>query len=213
VRWWGHEGRLHGAAYDKAHDRRSVPLLPEGAIVKWVTREHVKVDRVACPWLIRKYIDRDAEFLFVPASEVDAVAEREGATPFDTEGAKLGHRDGKCSFETIIEATSVFDLQVGQCYNTPTETDVDEVNVVDCAEPHQYEIYALPRHPAGPDDEYPGDDVINEFGDDECLGDTFEQYVGVSYESSELFAFVTAETWEAAGTANSSVPPTLRARS
>lgn len=71
--------------------------------MKWITREHVKVDRVACPWLIRKYIDADAEFLFVPAGDVAAVAEREGATPFDTQGAKLGHRDGKCSFESIIE--------------------------------------------------------------------------------------------------------------
>jgi hypothetical protein len=71
--------------------------------VKWITREHVKVDRVACPWLIRKYIDPEAEFLFVAAAEVAAVAEREGATPFDVGGAVLGHRDGKCSFETIIE--------------------------------------------------------------------------------------------------------------
>jgi hypothetical protein len=71
--------------------------------MKWITREHVKVDRVACPWLIRKYIDPEAEFLFVPAADVAAVAEREGATPFDTQGAKLGHRDGKCSFETIID--------------------------------------------------------------------------------------------------------------
>jgi hypothetical protein len=71
--------------------------------VKWITREHVKVDRVACPWLIRKYIDPEAEFLFVPAADVAAVAEREGATPFDVGGAVLGHRDGKCSFETIIE--------------------------------------------------------------------------------------------------------------
>ena len=71
--------------------------------MKWITREHVKVDRVACPWLIRKYIDPDAEFLFVPAADVAAVAEREAATPFDTQGARLGHRDGKCSFETIIE--------------------------------------------------------------------------------------------------------------
>jgi hypothetical protein len=71
--------------------------------VKWITREHIKVDRVACPWLIRKFIDVEAEFLFVPAADVAAVAEREGATPFDTQGAKLGHRDGKCSFETIIE--------------------------------------------------------------------------------------------------------------
>jgi hypothetical protein len=71
--------------------------------MKWITREHVKVDRVACPWLIRKYIDPEAEFLFVPAADVAAVAERVGATPFDTAGAALGHRDGKCSFETIIE--------------------------------------------------------------------------------------------------------------
>jgi hypothetical protein len=71
--------------------------------MKWITREHVKVDRVACPWLIRRYIDPDAEFIFVPASDVEKVAQREGATPFDTEGARLGHRDGRCSFETIIE--------------------------------------------------------------------------------------------------------------
>ncbi len=70
--------------------------------MKWITREHVKVDRVACPWLIRHYIDPAAEFLFVPASDVDATAEREGATAFDTPGVRLGHRDGQCSFETII---------------------------------------------------------------------------------------------------------------
>lgn len=71
--------------------------------MKWITREHVKVDRVACPWLIRTYIDPEAEFLFVPAADVPAIADREGATPFDVGGAVLGHRDGKCSFETIIE--------------------------------------------------------------------------------------------------------------
>jgi hypothetical protein len=71
--------------------------------MKWITREHVKVDRVACPWLIRSYIDPQAEFLFVPAADVAAIADRERATPFDVGGAVLGHRDGKCSFETIIE--------------------------------------------------------------------------------------------------------------
>jgi hypothetical protein len=71
--------------------------------MKWITREHVKVDRVACPWLIRSYIDPEAEFLFVPAVDVAAIADREGATPFDVGGAALGHRNGKCSFETIIE--------------------------------------------------------------------------------------------------------------
>jgi hypothetical protein len=71
--------------------------------MKWVTREHVKVDRVACPWLIRTYIDPEAEFLFVPAAEVTAVATREGAEPFDAPVVRLGHRDGQCSFETIID--------------------------------------------------------------------------------------------------------------
>ena len=71
--------------------------------MKWVTREHVKVDRVACPWLIRRYVDPEAEFLFVPAETVDEVAKRDGATPFDAPGVRLGHRDGRCSFETIIE--------------------------------------------------------------------------------------------------------------
>ena len=71
--------------------------------MKWITRERVKVDRVACPWLIKKCIDKDAEFLFVPADKVLEIAEREGATPFDIPGAELGHHNGKCSFEAILE--------------------------------------------------------------------------------------------------------------
>ncbi len=71
--------------------------------MKWVTRSHVHVDRVACPWLISRFIDSDAEFLFVPRSQVQKVAEETGAIPFDAPGVELGHKDGKCSFETIIE--------------------------------------------------------------------------------------------------------------
>jgi len=70
--------------------------------MKWITRERVKVDRVACPWLIRKFIDPDAEFLFVPGGEVMAAAAREGATPFDVEGVELGHHGKECSFEAIL---------------------------------------------------------------------------------------------------------------
>jgi hypothetical protein len=70
--------------------------------MKWVTREDAKVDRVACPWLIRRFVDPEAEFLFVPAGEVLAVAEREGAIPYDVPGAELGHVDGRCSFESIV---------------------------------------------------------------------------------------------------------------
>ena len=71
--------------------------------MKWVTRERVKVDRVACPWLIKKFIDPQAEFLFVPADQVAAIANKEKATPFDVAGAELGHHNGKCSFEAIVE--------------------------------------------------------------------------------------------------------------
>ena len=71
--------------------------------MKWVTRENAKVDRVACPWLISRFIDQDPEFLFVPREQVLEVARREGAHSFDAEGAEFGHRDGKCTFETLIE--------------------------------------------------------------------------------------------------------------
>jgi hypothetical protein len=63
----------------------------------------VHVDRVACPWLISRFVDSDAEFLFVPRGMVDETAKREGATPFDASGVELGHHDGRCSFEAIIE--------------------------------------------------------------------------------------------------------------
>jgi hypothetical protein len=70
--------------------------------MKWVTRSHVHVDRVACPWLIQRFIDNQAEFLFVPANQVKKVAADSGATPFDAPDVELGHREGRCSFESII---------------------------------------------------------------------------------------------------------------
>ncbi len=70
--------------------------------MKWVTRKNANVDRIACPWLIKRFVDPDAEFLFVPANEVASVAEREGATPYDVGGVELGHVDGRCSFESIL---------------------------------------------------------------------------------------------------------------
>ena len=71
--------------------------------MKWVTREHPKTDRIACPWLIRAFIDPEAEIVFVPRDQVLAYAEREGATSFDAPGATYTHRDGLCSFEVPIE--------------------------------------------------------------------------------------------------------------
>jgi hypothetical protein len=77
--------------------------------VKWVTREHPKTDRIACPWLIRKFIDPDAEIVYVPHDQVLAYAEREGATSFDAPGAKYTHRGNKCSFETLVEEYKIDD--------------------------------------------------------------------------------------------------------
>ncbi len=71
--------------------------------MKWVTRERVKVDRVACPWLIRKFVDPAAEFLFMPPDQVAVVAEATGAIPYDVAGAELGHHEGRCSFEAILQ--------------------------------------------------------------------------------------------------------------
>jgi hypothetical protein len=71
--------------------------------VKWVTREHPHTDRIACPWLIRKFIDADAEFVYVPGDEVLSYAERQGAVSFDAPGAKFTHRDGLCTFEVLME--------------------------------------------------------------------------------------------------------------
>lgn len=70
--------------------------------MKWVTRKNANVDRVACPWLIKRFVDKEAAFLYVSADQVPLVAQREGAVPFDVEGVELGHVDGRCSFESIM---------------------------------------------------------------------------------------------------------------
>ena len=71
--------------------------------MKWITRANVKVDRVACPWLIKKFVDKNAEFLFVPADKVQAEAERAGAILFDVPNAELGHHGKECSFDAIVK--------------------------------------------------------------------------------------------------------------
>jgi len=68
----------------------------------WITRSHVHVDRVACPWLITRFVDNEAEFLFVPKSQIEKVAKERGAIPFDAPGVELGHVGGRCSFESIL---------------------------------------------------------------------------------------------------------------
>ena len=84
-------------------DAGKLPARDEAGRTVWVTRARPKVDRIACPWLIRRFVDPAAVFLFVTASEVEAVAERFGATPFDIDGVFWSHRGERCSFDTMIE--------------------------------------------------------------------------------------------------------------
>jgi hypothetical protein len=80
--------------------------------MKWVTRERPKTDRIACPWLIKQFIDPEAEFLYVPADQVLDVAERDGAHSYDAPGARFTHRDGLCTFEVLVEEYGIEDPAV-----------------------------------------------------------------------------------------------------
>ncbi len=80
--------------------------------MQWVTRERPKTDRIACPWLVRKFIDPEAEILYVPRDEVLEVAEATGAISFDTPGARYTHRDGLCTFEVLVEEFAIPDEAV-----------------------------------------------------------------------------------------------------
>ncbi len=82
--------------------------------MKWITRSHVHVDRVACPWLIARFVDSDAEFLFVPKSEIERVAGETGAIPFDVPDVELGHVDGRCSFESILRRYELKDAALAR---------------------------------------------------------------------------------------------------
>jgi hypothetical protein len=94
--------------------------------MKWVTRENPKTDRIACPWLIRKFIDPDAEIVYVPKDEVLVYAEREGATNFDAPGARYTHRDGMCSFETLIAEYKIDDPALALMARVVHGADVSE---------------------------------------------------------------------------------------
>ena len=77
--------------------------------MKWITREHVKVDRVACPWLIKKFVDKDAEFSFAPSDKVMAEVGRLKAIPYDVKNVELGHHGKECSFEAIVKRYKLTD--------------------------------------------------------------------------------------------------------
>src|SRR5437016_14595396 len=78
--------------------------------MKWVTREKARVDRIACPWLITRFIDKNPTFLFVPANQVMAVAKREGAIPYDVPGVELGHVGDRCSFDAFLDKHKLEEL-------------------------------------------------------------------------------------------------------
>jgi hypothetical protein len=94
--------------------------------MKWITRKNASVDRIACPWLIKRFIDPDAEFLYVPAPEVAASAERLGATPYDIAGVELGHMGGRCSFESIILKYGLHDPALDRLAQIVHGADVSE---------------------------------------------------------------------------------------
>ena len=94
--------------------------------MKWVTRERPKTDRIACPWLIKNFIDPDAEFLYVPADQVLTVAEREGGHSYDAPGAEYTHRDGLCSFEVLLEDHGIDDPALARLARIVHGADVAE---------------------------------------------------------------------------------------
>jgi hypothetical protein len=94
----------------------------------WITRSHVHVDRVACPWLIQRFVDSEAEFLFVAASQVETVAEDTGAIPFDVPGAELGHRDGTCSFDAIVAKYNLKDRALLRMAKIVNAADTDRMS-------------------------------------------------------------------------------------
>lgn len=96
--------------------------------MKWITRSHVHVDRVACPWLIARFVDSEAEFLFVPKSKVMEMAEKTGAIPFDTPGAELHHRDNHCTFDAIIEDYGLTDKALLRMAKVINAADTDNLD-------------------------------------------------------------------------------------
>lgn len=97
--------------------------------MKWVTRERPKIDRIACPWLIARFIDKAPEFLFVPMEQVFAVAERAGAIPYDIPGAELSHVGELCSFDTILSRYELTDPALHQLAVIVRAADTDRLDL------------------------------------------------------------------------------------
>jgi len=93
--------------------------------MKWITRERPKIDRIACPWLIKRFIDAEAEILYVPTTDVLAVAERQGAIPFDVPGVELTHRGPLCSFDAFLDKYKLADPALARLATIVRAADTD----------------------------------------------------------------------------------------
>lgn len=97
--------------------------------MQWVTREHPKIDRIACPWLIRRFIDPEAEFLFVPPEHVGAVARDTGAIPYDVEGVELSHDGPRCSFDAFLARYGLTDPHLAELALIVRGADTDRLDL------------------------------------------------------------------------------------
>jgi hypothetical protein len=102
-------------------------------VLKWVTREYVHVDRTACPWLIKKFIDPNAEFIFVPTERVPDVVKKEKAIPYDAPDVELGHHGDKCSFDAFIERYKIKDPAVLELAKIVRAADTDKPDAPEAA--------------------------------------------------------------------------------
>ena len=107
--------------------------------MKWITRERPKIDRIACPWLIAKFIDKDAEFLYVPAGDVLRIARETGATPYDIPGVEMTHVGELCSFDAFIKKYSLTDPALQQLAVIVRGADTSRLDLA----PQAHGLYAL----------------------------------------------------------------------
>jgi hypothetical protein len=97
--------------------------------MKWVTREYVHVDRTACPWLIKRFVDSKAEFIFVSVEKIEEIVKKEKAIPYDAPGVELGHHDHKCSFDAIVEKYEIKDPAVLEMAKIVRGADTDKPEI------------------------------------------------------------------------------------
>jgi hypothetical protein len=107
--------------------------------MKWVTRERPKIDRIACPWLILRFIDREAEFLYVPAPDVMKVAQDTGATPYDIPGVEMSHVGDRCSFDAFLSKHALTDAALRQLATIVRGADTSRLDLA----PQSAGLYAL----------------------------------------------------------------------